>query len=137
MKQTDHKTILVVDDEFDIISVLEKRLTTEHYEVITARNGNDAIAFAKLYHPDLVILDVGLVDMHGGEVLLKIRESAYLKETPFIIISGLYSKSDQIEKKRIFGAEALFAKPYEIEDVLETIGVLLRRSEISVGADQK
>ena len=133
MKHIDHKTILVVDDEFDIVSVLEKRLTSEEYEVITARNGNDAIAFAKLYHPDLVVLDVGLVDMHGGEVLLKIRESAHLKETPSIIISALYSKSDQIEKKRIFGADALFAKPYDIEEVLETISVLLRRSEISAG----
>ena len=128
----DQKRILIVDDEFDIVSVMERRLTVENYEVITARNGNDAITFARLYSPDLIIVDVGLADMHGGEVIGKIRENESLKDVPCIVISALYSKADQIEKKGLFGAEALFAKPYEIGQVLETVDRILHTEKEAV-----
>ena len=68
------KNILVVDDEKDVLFMLEKRLTAEGYSVITATNGNDALALAKLHLPDLIILDIVMLGMEGGEVAEKLKE---------------------------------------------------------------
>lgn len=67
------KKILIVDDETDALSILGKELAARGYSIITAENGKDALISAKSKHPNLIILDVALPDMLGGEVAVKLK----------------------------------------------------------------
>ena len=73
-KNMEKKLILVVDDEPDTRLVLEKRLIAEGYCVITASNGNEAMDLAKSRRPDIIILDVLMPGMDGGEVARKLKD---------------------------------------------------------------
>ena len=121
----DKKKILIVDDERDVLSVLGKRLTEEGYFVITAETGNDAITLAKSKCPDLIVLDIDLPDMHGGEVALKLKENPKTKSIPVIFLSCLYSKTDEVEKGHLIGNNVIFSKPYEMRELLTAIKELL------------
>ena len=85
----DRKKILIVDDEKDVCSVLEKGLTSEGYFVLTASNGNDAIVLAKSRHPDLIILDVLMPDMDGGEDARRLKDVTGTKDIPVIFLTGM------------------------------------------------
>jgi CheY-like chemotaxis protein len=70
----DKKTILIVDDEADVLLLLEKGLTNQGYSVISASNGEDAVIAAWSHQPDLIILDVLMPGMDGPEVDIKLKE---------------------------------------------------------------
>lgn len=122
----EQKVIMIVDDEMDVLTVLEKRFTAEGYSVITADNGNDALILAKESIPDLIILDIGLGDMHGGEVAMKLNADPYTCDIPLVFISALYSSRDQVRKSNIYGGKVLFSKPYDIDQVLTSINEILK-----------
>ena len=69
----DKKKILIVDDEIDVLSVLEKGLADKEYTVIKANNGIDAIILAQSTFPDIIILDLMIPDMYGEEVAQSLR----------------------------------------------------------------
>lgn len=120
------KKILIVDDEQDTLSVLEKSLAAKGYSVITARNGIDALSLAKAECPNLIIPDVALPDMLGGEVAVKLKEDLGTKNIPIIFLSALFSKKEEIEKDHVFGGHVMFAKPYEKQKLITAIRKLLR-----------
>ena len=88
------KNILIVDDEKDVLSVLEKGLTAEGYSVITASSGNDAVGLAKSRRPDLIILDVLLPDMDSSEVNRKLKEDPETKDIPVIFLTGMFPRRE-------------------------------------------
>lgn len=116
---------MIVDDEMDVLTVLDKRFKADGYNVIAVNNGNDAIKKAGNQLPDLIILDVGLGDMHGGEVALQLQQNPATADIPYIFLSALYSKQDQMEKTNIFGGKALFSKPYNFDEILQTVRNLI------------
>ena len=111
------KTILIIDDEMDLRLVLEKALTAEEYDVITA-SGNEGIASAKLKQPDLIILDRALGDMLGEEVAAKLQSYPKTKDIPIVFLSALFSKTDEVEKCHSFNGKPMFAKPYDMVELL-------------------
>lgn len=115
------KKILIVDDEMDTRSVLEKSLASKGYSAITARNGIDAISLAKAKCPDLIILDRVLGDMLGEEVAAKLKEDVKTKDIPIIFLSALFSKKEEIEKDHVFGDHVMFAKPYDTQELVNAI----------------
>jgi DNA-binding response OmpR family regulator len=121
--------ILIIDDEMDVVLVLKKALDMEEYSVITASSGNEGIATARAKLPDLIILDRALGDMLGEEVAEVLRNDAKTKGIPIVYLSALFSGADEEEKCHTFNGSAMFAKPYNIKELVETIEKLLRESK--------
>jgi DNA-binding response OmpR family regulator len=121
----DKKKILIVDDEPDALFILEKELAARGYFVVTAHNGNNAITLARSKHPDLIILDVAMPDMCGGEVAEKLQESLLTKDIPIIFLTALYPKRKEEEQGRVLAGHVFIAKPYDIEELLIQIEKLI------------
>lgn len=116
--------ILVIDDEKSIRKLLDISLSTEGYNVTLAANGADGLIELSNIRPDIVILDIGLPDMNGNEVLKKIRERT---TTPVIILSVKDSDSDKVELLDS-GADDYLTKPFSTGELLARIRVALRHS---------
>ncbi len=119
------KKILVVDDEKDMLFMLEKRLTAEGYSVITAANGTNAIALAKSQHPDIIILDVLMPGMDGGEVAAKLKEHPLTRSIPVIFLTALLTKTEEYQENHTISSNITFAKPLDTEELLAQIKELL------------
>jgi DNA-binding response OmpR family regulator len=123
------KKILAVDDEKDVLLMLEKRLTAKGYSVITTTNGTNAIALAKSQHPDIIILDMLLPDIHAGEVAAILKDEAQTKDIPIIFLSGLFSKAEEAKKGHLISGQTMFAKPYDIEELQNAIEELTQEKK--------
>jgi len=119
------KKILVVDDEKDVLLMLEKRLTVEGYSVITTTKSTNAMALAKSQHPDIIILDIVMPGMDGGEVAAKLREHPLTRSIPVIFLTALLSKTEEYHENRMIGSNITFAKPFDTEELLARINGLL------------
>lgn len=119
------KKILAVDDEEDVLLMLEKRLTSEGYSVITTTNGTSAIALAKSQHPDIIILDVAMPGMDGGEVAAKLREHPLTRSIPVIFLTVLLTKREEYQGNHTISSNITFAKPFDTEELLAQIKELL------------
>jgi len=126
------KKILIVDDERDALFILEKELAARGYSVIAADNGNDAIVLAKSKHPDLIILDLEMPDIYGGDVTRMLREDPETKDIPVIFLTGTFPKEEEGKGGRMVAGHVLFAKPYYIEELVTAIKKLLRTQRILV-----
>jgi len=119
------KKILIVDDETDILSVLEKGLAKKEYSVIKADDGNDALLLVKSECPDLIILDLEMLDMYGGDTVRMLKEDPETKEIPVMFPTGMFPKEEEKEGGRVVAGHVLFAKPYDIERLLTATKKLL------------
>jgi two-component system, OmpR family, KDP operon response regulator KdpE len=119
-----NETILVIDDEVQIRRLLEITLSSNGFRVYEASTGKDGIIAAATHHPALIILDLGLPDTDGIEILKKIREW-YLK--PIIILSVRNSEDDIINALDN-GANDYLTKPFRTGELLARIRVALRHS---------
>lgn len=114
--------ILLVDDESDLIENLQYRLETLHYNIISARDGLDAVSKAITEKPDLILLDIVMPVMDGYEVCSQLKKNPSTKNIPIVILTALSSEKDQI-KAHEMGADDYIAKPFEIREVLSKIQV--------------
>ena len=121
MSQT--STILVIDDEPQIRKFLRISLASQGYKVIEASTGNEGLAQAALSKPDLLVLDLGLPDIDGVEVIEKIRSWSNM---PIIVISARSEDSDKIEALDA-GADDYLTKPFSVEELLARLRVTQRR----------
>ena len=115
--------ILVVEDEKAIRNFMKISLTTQGYKVLESSNGNDAFALFMSYNPELIVLDLGLPDIDGIEIIRKIRQ---FKETPIIVVSARGQDRDKIEALDL-GADDYLSKPFSMGELLARVRVLLRR----------
>jgi two-component system, OmpR family, KDP operon response regulator KdpE len=118
------ETILIIDDEVQIRRLLEITLSSNGFKISEASTGKDGIIAAATHHPSLIILDLGLPDIYGIEILKKIREW-YLK--PIIILSVKSSEEDIINALDN-GANDYLTKPFKTGELLARIRVALRHS---------
>ena len=114
------KKILIVDNEVEVLSVLERMLSIVGYSVIEATNAKDAIIIAKDMHPDLVILDILLPDMSGGETANILQNDSTTKDIPIIFLTGLLTKEEAKERSAAEGRRFI-AKPYKPDELLGEI----------------
>jgi two-component system alkaline phosphatase synthesis response regulator PhoP len=120
--------ILLVDDEQDIIDLISYNLEKENYQVKTALNGHDAIAIAKDFVPDLILLDVMMPEMDGIETCVELREIDQLKPS---IIAFLTARGEDYSQIAGFdaGADDYISKPIKPRVLLSRIQALLRRKQ--------
>ncbi len=118
--------ILIVDDEPDIIDLVSYNLQKEGYRIETADNGRDAIAIAKDFIPDLILLDVMMPEMDGVETCVKLREIDALAPT---IIAFLTARGEDYSQIAGFdaGADDYISKPIKPRVLMSRIQALLRR----------
>jgi two-component system, OmpR family, response regulator len=117
--------ILVIDDEPYIVEMLTMSLRYVGYEVAGAQSGEEGIALAKRFRPDLVVLDVMLPDIVGYDVLLRLRKDS---DAPVLFLTARDSVEDRIHGLT-HGADDYVTKPFSLEEVVARIGVILRRSK--------
>jgi two-component system, OmpR family, KDP operon response regulator KdpE len=116
-------SILVVDDEREIVRALRRSLSAHGYTVLTASSGEEALETVAQHRPDLLLLDLLLPGMSGLEVCRRIREESNM---PIIVLSVKDAEHDKIEALDL-GADDYVAKPFGIEEVLARVRVALRR----------
>lgn len=124
------KKILAVDDEPEVLALLEKRLTSSGYEVLTASNGAEALGVARAQRPDLIILDILMPDMDGSQVACQLREDAKTKDIPVIFLTCLYTKREEHKSGHAIGANLFLAKPYEPAELLTEIQNLIGKGSL-------
>ena len=122
------KTILIVDDEFGILEVLEFILRDAGFSVKNALNGQDALARLEEVAPDLVILDYMMPILDGTGVIRAMRADPKYSAVPIILTSALHERTIQ---KSCDGYQAFLRKPYKTERLLEEIARLLNSTNES------
>jgi len=119
------ESILIIDDEIQIRRLLEITLTANGYKIVEAENGKDGCNLAASFNPSLIILDLGLPDMDGIDVLKKLRE---WYQHPIIILSVRKSEDD-IVKALDHGANDYISKPFRTGELMARIRVAIRQGQ--------
>ncbi len=116
-------TILVVEDDPSVKNLMTTTLRTHEYRYLTAQNGQSAIMEASSHNPDIVLLDLGLPDMDGIEVIRSIRSWSNM---PIIVISARSEDMDKIDALDA-GADDYLTKPFSVEELLARLRATQRR----------
>ena len=115
--------ILVVEDDNSVKNLITTTLKAHDYRYLTASNGADAILEASSHNPDIVLLDLGLPDIDGVDVIKKIRTWSNM---PIIVISARSEDTDKIDALDA-GADDYLTKPFSVEELLARLRVTQRR----------
>jgi two-component system, OmpR family, KDP operon response regulator KdpE len=115
--------VLIVDDEPQILRALRINLQARQYEVVTAADGAEALHAAATHRPDLVVLDLGLPDVDGIEVIRKLRTWT---PVPIVILSGRMDSAGKVDALDA-GADDYVTKPFNVEELLARIRAVTRR----------
>lgn len=115
--------ILVVEDDTSVRNLITTTLKAHEYRYLTAPNGQSAILEASSHNPDIVLLDLGLPDMDGVEIIKKIRTWSNM---PIIVISARSEDTDKIDALDA-GADDYLTKPFSVEELLARLRVTQRR----------
>ena len=124
MSEKAKKTILVVDDEVDIVELIKEYLQHYDYNVITANDGDTALKLALAHKPDLITLDIMMGNKDGYETCLLLRENESTSEIPVIILTGRASDQAALAAQS-FGADSYLSKPFELEALANEIRSLI------------
>ena len=119
------KTILVADDEPTLVATLKYNLERESYGVITATDGESALAAARAHRPDLILLDLMMPGLNGLEVCRIIRRETHV---PILILTARGAEADKVAGLEI-GADDYVTKPFSVRELMARVRALLRRSE--------
>jgi len=117
--------ILIVEDEPELVRALRINLRARRYQVRTAGTGREALAAAASHPPDAIILDLGLPDIDGTEVIVALREWYH---APIIVLSGRTSPGDKIGALDV-GADDYVTKPFAMAELLARLRAVLRRDD--------
>jgi two-component system KDP operon response regulator KdpE len=117
-------SVLVVDDEPQILRALRTSLGAHGYDVLTAANGEEALAQAAASSPDCMVLDLGLPDIDGTEVIRQLRAWSQM---PVVVLSARDEQTDKVAALDM-GADDYLSKPFGIEELLARIRATLRRA---------
>ena len=118
------KTILIADDEPNIVISLEYLLQRAGYAVLVARDGQEALDTFERTPPDLVLLDVMLPRLSGFQVCQKIRENPAWSEVRIVMLTAK-GRQVEVSKGMALGADAYVTKPFSTQDLLEQVRALM------------
>ncbi len=127
--------ILVIEDEQDLGTLLEYNLRADGHEAEVVRTGAAGISKAKSWKPDLILLDLMLPDIAGGEVARLLREGESRK-TPIIMVTARGEESDRVRGLEL-GADDYVVKPFSVKELLLRVKAVLRRQSDEPKSEQK
>jgi CheY-like chemotaxis protein len=113
--------ILVVDDEKDVIEFCGRILSKEGFEVLTANNGKDCLSLAEKWCPDLILLDINMPGMDGGDVSCILENNEKTKNIPIIFLSGMVTKDEEGDIK----GHLFISKSNSKEEIIKRIKKVL------------
>ncbi|TQJ33655.1 response regulator [Arthrobacter sp. SLBN-122] len=125
------RTVLVVDDEPQLLRALQVNLEAEGYRVLTALDGMAALKHAEGSHPDAMVLDLGLPDINGVDVITRIRRTSSM---PIIVLSARHGSVDKVRALDA-GADDYVTKPFGLDELLARLRVAGRRTGTPEVAD--
>jgi DNA-binding response OmpR family regulator len=128
-RDTPLKKILIVDDEPTLVATLKYNLESEHFEVLTASDGEAALSQARTCSPDIMILDLMLPGLGGLEVARILRKET---RVPILMLTAKDSETDKVLGLEI-GADDYVTKPFAMQELLARVRALLRRTGPSEG----
>ena len=118
------KTIMIVDDESRLVSLVESYLTQEGYRVVSANNGVEALTIASREKPDLIILDIMMPEMDGYEFMREHRKEA---DTPIILLTARVDDDERVIGLEV-GADDYITKPFRPRELMARVRAVLRRA---------
>lgn len=124
----DKQTILVVDDEEDLLDLIEYNLKKEGFDVLKAQDGQEGIKAAREHNPNLVLLDIMMPKMDGLEVVERMREDKKLKKIPIIFLTARGDEKTEVEGLDK-GGDDYITKPISTTKLISRIKAVLRRFE--------
>lgn len=119
-------TLLVVEDDVHLLSGIRDILELDHYHVMTAQNGREALDLMKGQTPDLIVSDIMMPYMDGIELLAHVRQHAVWSTVPFIFLTAKGERAD-IHRGRRMGVDDYLVKPFEAEDLIVAVDARLER----------
>jgi len=123
------KKILVVDDEQDIVDLVKNRLEANNYDVIFASDGSEGIKKAQQHKPDLIVMDIMMPNMPGGDAVRILRTDEKTKHIPILFLTGIVAdmhKGSETQGVNVDGQfYAALAKPFKAEKLLLEIRKLI------------
>ena len=125
---TSETRLLVVDDEPNILELLSASLRFAGFDVATATNGTDALAVARTFAPDLLVLDVMMPGMDGFEVVRELRGDG--THTPVLFLTARDATDDKVTGLTL-GGDDYVTKPFSLEEVIARVRTVLRRTNRS------
>ena len=120
------KTILIAEDEPNIVISLEFLLKEAGYEVAIARDGTQAVSLADALRPDLIVLDVMLPALNGFDVCRRIRASRQGKDTKVLMLTAR-GRDGEVARGMAAGADAYVTKPFATRELMKVVAELLGR----------
>jgi len=120
-------TILVIDDEPDLLELVEFNLKKDGYEVIVARNGQTGLEIAQRHLPDLIVLDLMMPGIDGLEVCRQLRSDQRTRQIPMIMLTAKSAEADRIVGLEL-GADDYVTKPFSPRELIARVRALLRRA---------
>ena len=133
---SDKQTILVVDDEEDLLDLIEYNLKQEGFNVLKAGNGVEGIEMTRKHSPDLVLLDIMMPKMDGLEVVELMRDDAKLKHIPIIFLTARGDEKTEVEGLDK-GGDDYITKPISTTKLISRIKAVLRRFKTTEEFDDK
>lgn len=124
--ETKARKVLIADDEPDILEILKYNLVNEGYQVITAKDGDEAIEKAKIFLPDLVVLDIMMPKKSGVQVCEILRAQSAFRNTLIIFLTALNDETTQIRGLET-GADDYVSKPISPKVFISRVNALFRR----------
>ena len=118
------QTILIVDDEKRLVSLVESYLTQEGYRVVTAYNGKEALAVAQKEKPDLIIFDIMMPEMNGYD-FMRVHRAEH--DTPIIMLTAKVEDDDKVIGLEL-GADDYVTKPFKPRELMARVRNVLRRA---------
>ncbi len=119
-------TILIVEDEEDIITLLRYNLEAAHYKTLIARDGEEGVLVAKEHLPDLILLDWMMPMLSGVEVCRMLRRNERTRSIPVIMVTARGEEADKVRALDV-GADDYITKPFSPAELIARIGAVLRR----------
>ncbi|RBL93935.1 response regulator transcription factor [Chitinophaga flava] len=118
--------ILVVDDELDILEIISYNLKSAGYDTVTAKDGSEAIQKAKIFRPDLIMLDIMMPNKNGIDTCRELRKLPDFKDTMVLFLTALNDEKSEIDGLNM-GADDYIAKPIKPKLLVSRINALFRR----------
>ncbi len=125
------KTILVIDDERDVLDIVRSVLKTKGYDVLCAGGGEEGMVIAERDRPDLIIVDLMMPKVSGLEVIKRAKASKRVNGTPIVVLSAVSADQDRPPDfwARGLGVDEFIEKPFDPLDLLGRVEALLRRAD--------
>jgi|SRR5580704_10353634 two-component system KDP operon response regulator KdpE len=122
-----NKKILIVEDDPDVLKAMHVRLQANHYDTFMAADAASSVVEARTYHPDLILLDLGLPGESGFIAMERFHANPYLASIPVVIVSGRTGSDNRVRALKA-GAKAFLEKPVDSDELMAVIRQALGES---------